>query len=870
MQERRSIKFGVRGRLMLSYFAICIFALIGAAYGFKSLSEVSRSLDRITEERVPQALSWLEISRQAERVVRAAPALLLVTTEEARAQASAEIAAQDEQLKTLLAEMQSLAPAGDTRSGASVRPLVEQLNANLGGLEDLVKKRLAIVAQKASLVSQLGQASIVAQRMITPGERILEAKIAEWNNADDADGQQPMSAERSATARTIVGLIPQKNAAVLIDSVHNTLLKIVEVETASEIDVLLFPLRKSLTELSEIAQGLPENIRRRLTKQINLFEGLAIGPNSLAQIRREELAVVSQGEELLAANVQLSHELTTEVSRLVETANKEIDSARLQAAAVQTLNRNVLLGVAILSLVGSALIVWLYVGRNLIARLTALSDSMLAIAGGDLKAPLPASRGSDEIDRMAEALIVFRDTAVEVEKSNLREIEGARRRLVDAIENSSEGFAFYDADDRLVICNTKYRELLYPDGEIPFAPGMAFETIIRTAAELGLVVDAVGRVDEWVAERLAMHRNPGKPRIQRRRGDRWILVSERKSGDGGTVAIYSDITDLKQREEELTRKSNALEQLSNQLAKYLSPQVYDSIFSGRQQVKLVSQRKRLTVFFSDIAGFTQTTERLESEDVTRLLNQYLTEMSKVALSYGATIDKFVGDAIVIFFGDPETQGVKEDAIACVRMALAMRKRMAELQEQWKESGVEEPLLCRMGISTGVCTVGNFGSEDRMDYTIVGSGVNLAARLETACPPSEILISYETHAHVKDVIYCEEFGQLTVKGIDYPVATFRAIELQENLGRESRTIRAKLPHLQLEVDVASMSAEEQREAQVVLLAAVERLTKDPARERVQGTGAGPQLASSASGPIALQRDDIERGRTDTPGPPKALI
>ena len=211
------------------------------------------------------------------------------------------------------------------------------------------------------------------------------------------------------------------------------------------------------------------------------------------------------------------------------------------------------------------------------------------------------------------------------------------------------------------------------------------------------------------------------------------MVSERKTEDGGTVAVYSDITELKQREEELADKSNALEQLSNQLSKYLSPQVYESIFSGRQEVKVASARKKLTVFFSDIAGFTETAERMESEDLTELLNHYLTEMSKIALEYGATIDKYVGDAIVIFFGDPETRGVKQDALACVKMAVAMQKRLRELRDVWRKSGIERPLRCRIGINTGYCTVGNFGSEDRMDYTIIGGGVNLAARLETAKP-----------------------------------------------------------------------------------------------------------------------------------------
>ena len=99
----------------------------------------------------------------------------------------------------------------------------------------------------------------------------------------------------------------------------------------------------------------------------------------------------------------------------------------------------------------------------------------------------------------------------------------------------------------------------------------------------------------------------------------------------------------------------------------------------------------------------------------------------------------------------------------------MRQRMEELEKIWMESGLEKPLKCRMGIHTSLCTVGTFGSEDRMDYTIIGSGVNLATRLEKACLPGEILISYETYAHVKDVIECHPVGQIEAKGFTEPVS-----------------------------------------------------------------------------------------------------
>jgi class 3 adenylate cyclase len=158
------------------------------------------------------------------------------------------------------------------------------------------------------------------------------------------------------------------------------------------------------------------------------------------------------------------------------------------------------------------------------------------------------------------------------------------------------------------------------------------------------------------------------------------------------VAVYSDITELKQREQDLTEKSAALAALSAKLAKYLAPQVYQL-----QKVKIASKRKKLTVCFSDIVGFTDITDKMESEDLTQLLNHYLTEMANIALQHGATIDKYVGDGIVMFFGDPETRGVEEDTRACVRMALAMQKRVRELAELWQDMGIETPLRCRIGI-----------------------------------------------------------------------------------------------------------------------------------------------------------------------------
>ena len=368
-------------------------------------------------------------------------------------------------------------------------------------------------------------------------------------------------------------------------------------------------------------------------------------------------------------------------------------------------------------------------------------------------------------------------------------------------------------------------------------PGEPFEAILRRAVERGLIHEAGVDPEPYVQQRLAQHRDPGPPTLQRRADGRWVLIAERKVTGGGTVAVYSDITELKQREleleaanrrtqeaaDEIGRKHRELEVLSSKLAKYLSPQVYDSIFAGKQEVKLASQRKKLTVFFSDLAGFTETTDQMESEDLTQLLNQYLTEMARVALTYGATIDKYVGDAIMIFFGDPETRGVRQDALAGVEMAIAMQKRMQELSALWRDSGIERPLTCRIGIHTGYCTVGNFGSEDRMDYTIIGGAVNLASRLEHEAPPGGILISYETYAHVKDEVCCEEMGRIQIRGLAHPVASYRVVDLYQNLRDGPQRLRVELPYLKLDLAPEQMSGDERMQAAARLQEALTRLS-----------------------------------------------
>ena len=244
---------------------------------------------------------------------------------------------------------------------------------------------------------------------------------------------------------------------------------------------------------------------------------------------------------------------------------------------------------------------------------------------------------------------------------------------------------------------------------------------------------------------------------------------------------------------ERSHSARRLQSLSEKLSRYLAPQVYQSLFEGSQQAEINTKRKKLTVFFSDIKDFTESTARWQPEEITRLLNGYFSEMTRIAAEFGGTVDKFIGDAMVIFFGDPHSLGVQEDALQCVKMALAMQQRMGSLQALWRDMG-SKSFRIRIGINTGFCDVGNFGSELRMEYTIIGSEVNLAARLEQAAEAGGILISDETYALVRGEIEADPGIAIKAKGFAAPIQAHAVRGLLADAGATQDALRHELQSL----------------------------------------------------------------------------
>ena len=261
-------------------------------------------------------------------------------------------------------------------------------------------------------------------------------------------------------------------------------------------------------------------------------------------------------------------------------------------------------------------------------------------------------------------------------------------------------------------------------------------------------------------------------RLQKTRNHREHLAEIRF--EANQLLLRRVLEEAERQKDIVQKQKEDTEKLSVKLGKYLPPQIHKALFSGQFDTGIATKRKKLTIFFSDIKNFTSSSEGLQPEDLTRYLNEYFSEMTEIALTYGATIDKYIGDAMMVFFGDPESNGEREDARACVNMALKMQSKLKKLQIKWKNEGFYEPFQIRMGINTGYCNVGNFGSEQRLTYTIIGGEVNIAQRLEAAAPSDGILMSYEVYAHAQDIVEVEEMSSITMKGINREIKVFSVI------------------------------------------------------------------------------------------------
>ncbi len=625
-----STGIGVGGRLLLAFFGISSFAVLAAAAAMYAFWTNRTAFDQVTENRVPAALDSLELSRQSERIVAAAPSLLTVTTNAQHKEISLKIQAEVDSLDRLFENLvlRNSIEAGRNQNipYPKLVQAVSGMRSNLESLDKLVEQRLTIADRKAILVQNLLQTHSATQKLLAPWLLTTEASITKAQH-EIRDSELPPQ-QKIQAAVDLAGVVSTfrtlQEVQVATASINDMLLKAESMQAYDQLQVVSFRLGRSLDRVSELNKQLHPKLQPLLDEKIDQYTVLATEGNGIPETRRSELDLLNPAEQLLSRNAELSENLTNGVDRLIDSARQEINQARQYALFIQSVSMSILLVVVGLSLLSSVLIVWRYVGRNLVRRLRLLSESMLAIADGNLSVDIPTG-GEDEIARMAKALTIFRDTAIEVRKSNLREIHEARRRLSDAIESISEGFALFDADDHLIIRNSRFVEL-FPGLEEIVIPGVAFEEIIRSAEYRGLISKDQHSVETRIKGRLERHKAPGEPFLQHYDSGQWIQISERETAGAGIVAVYTDVTEVKGHEEMAHKAREEAESTLLELKKAQNSLVQaEKLAQLGQLVAGIAHELKNPLNF--VKNFAEVSEELV-EELQTALNELSTQISK--------------------------------------------------------------------------------------------------------------------------------------------------------------------------------------------------------------------------------------------------
>ena len=427
--RRRGWNPGVRSRLLLAFVGITAFAVLAAGAGIYAFREVGTRLD-IVDARITPTLSALELSRSAERIIAAAPALLAATDRSQRDQIKIELSAEVERLEGVLLELRADEPT--VLPLAKIESLVAQVSVSLSDLDRLVEQRLQTSERIGDLRRAVFQTNVDVQVLLAPWLEVLDDEVsARLAETDGSVDRVPALESRLRLQRTTQAA--QRQASAIVDM-------LAEASTTDQpprLPILGFQLGLAFHDLEATAADLDSKLRPLFLDHAMKLREFVEGPNAITEARRQELAMISQGEMLLAQTNALSAELTAAVDQLGEAARHDIGAAIGDALNVQRLSAQVLVALVVLSLLTSVLIVWRYVGGSIVRRLTLLSQGMLAIAGGNLRAPV-ATEGADEITAMGRAVEIFRQNTIERDGLLAEKAQAAERLEKQVEERTSE------------------------------------------------------------------------------------------------------------------------------------------------------------------------------------------------------------------------------------------------------------------------------------------------------------------------------------------------------------------------------------------------------------------------------------------------
>ncbi len=288
--------------------------------------------------------------------------------------------------------------------------------------------------------------------------------------------------------------------------------------------------------------------------------------------------------------------------------------------------------------------------------------------------------------------------------------------------------------------------------------------------------------------------------------------------------IYQQHITFKARAHQAGGRLNTMVSVINKLTRFVPPQIWEPIVKSDSPVSVSNKRAKITIMFSDIVGFTELSDSLSSDNLADILNTYMHCMTSIADKHGAVLDKFIGDGMVCFFGEPNSCGSRQDALDCVAMAIDMRREMRTLRQKWRLMGFEG-LYIRVGITTGYCHVGNFGSSSRLSYTIIGKEANLASRLESCAGKDQILVSESTYDYICHNYECEHVAAFCLKGIDEKVDAWQVLDPSASTGHLSKWVDHTLPGFNLHLNFKDMKDNDYQDIRARLNFALERIEQE---------------------------------------------
>jgi adenylate cyclase len=575
-------RLGVRGRLLLAFFGISAFAVLGAGAALYSFHGIDQVLSLITQRRIPVVVQSQEISLHAERITAAAPALLAVASQTEMDQWWRGISTEVITLNELLTHLRK--DGVDSATLQSLESDVEGLRSNLQALDQLMSDRLVLGEQKKEVLSKSIQVAAELQNLLAPWVSDMDERIAQWRRITvdpNASVERRTAADREFE-KSLAWFRALQTSEVLASSISDLLQRAASTDDASAAAIGGFRTRQAVNELERLANLLDPKPRSVMMETITRLHPYTAGADSVASLRRRELALTESATQLLAKNTDLSKRLAATVHNLVTGARTEIDTANAQALGVVKFSTFAVITAVVLSIISSTLIVWLYVSRNIVRRLTVLSNGMLAIAGGSLHAPV-AAEGGDEVAAMGRAVEVFRRNTLERDELLSERAQAAARleKLVDertgelqqregvlrvTFDNMTHGVIMFDAQLRLASWNRQLAQMLdLPDSF--FAQKPSFADFIRYLAKRGEYGSA--NIDAEIQRFIAdVNRHYS---FERTRPNGTVLeIRHNPLPEGGIVIIYSDITERKSNEEALKVARDHAEAMSRTKSSFLA------------------------------------------------------------------------------------------------------------------------------------------------------------------------------------------------------------------------------------------------------------------------------------------------------------